>query len=126
MGLTRGFKDLWQFMVQGIEEFKGWGLVTEILLDARGTVNSTLPKDNSLQWARLALSVAELAGTRAFADLPNAEFIAAPLLIFIASYSIHKVSALAAWILGFRIRGTLGDIDPLNKVPFKRARSGVG
>ena len=25
-------------------------------------------------------------------------------------------------ILGVRIRGTLGDIDPLNKVPFKRAR----
>ena len=28
-------------------------------------------------------------------------------------------------ILGFRIRGTLGDIDPLNKVPFKRAKSRV-
>ena len=27
--------------------------------------------------------------------------------------------------LGVRIRGTLGDIDPLNKVPFKRARSRV-
>ena len=25
--------------------------------------------------------------------------------------------------VGVRIRGTLGDIDPLNKVPFKRARS---
>ena len=24
--------------------------------------------------------------------------------------------------MGLRIRGTLGDIDPLNKVPFKRAR----
>ena len=23
--------------------------------------------------------------------------------------------------MGVRIRGTLGDIDPLNKVPFKRA-----
>ena len=27
--------------------------------------------------------------------------------------------------LGVRIRGTLGDIDPLNKVPFKRAISKV-
>ena len=27
--------------------------------------------------------------------------------------------------LGARIRGTLGDIDPLNKVPFKRAGSRV-
>ena len=27
--------------------------------------------------------------------------------------------------MGVRIRGTLGDIDPLNKVPFKRARSRV-
>ena len=27
--------------------------------------------------------------------------------------------------MGVRIRGTLGDIDPLNKVPLKRARSGV-
>ena len=26
-------------------------------------------------------------------------------------------------ILGVRIRGTLGDIDPLSKVPFKRAAS---
>ena len=28
-------------------------------------------------------------------------------------------------LLGVRIRKTLGDIDPLNKVPFKRATSGV-
>ena len=27
--------------------------------------------------------------------------------------------------LGVGIKGTLGDIDPLNKVPFKRARSRV-
>ena len=27
--------------------------------------------------------------------------------------------------LGVRMRGTLGDIDPLNKLPFKRARSGA-
>ena len=27
--------------------------------------------------------------------------------------------------VGARIRGTLGDIDPLNKVPFKRAKSRV-
>ena len=27
--------------------------------------------------------------------------------------------------MGVGIRGTLGDIDPLNKVPFKRARSRV-
>ena len=27
--------------------------------------------------------------------------------------------------LGVRTRGTLGDMDPLNKVPFKRARSRV-
>ena len=27
------------------------------------------------------------------------------------------------YTLGVGIRGTLGDIDPLNKVPFKRARS---
>ena len=27
--------------------------------------------------------------------------------------------------LRVRIRGTFGDIDPLNKVPFKRARSRV-
>ena len=27
--------------------------------------------------------------------------------------------------LGGRIKGTLGDIDPLNKVPLKRARSRV-
>ena len=26
-------------------------------------------------------------------------------------------------LLGVRIKGTLGDIDPLNKVPFKRATS---
>ena len=26
-------------------------------------------------------------------------------------------------MLGVRIRGTLGDIDPLNRLPFKRARS---
>ena len=25
--------------------------------------------------------------------------------------------------MGVRIRGTLGDVDPLNKVPFKRAIS---
>ena len=28
-------------------------------------------------------------------------------------------------ILGGRIRGTLGDVDPLNKAPFKRAISRV-
>ena len=28
-------------------------------------------------------------------------------------------------LVGVRIRGTLGEIDPLNKVPFKRARSRV-
>ena len=28
-------------------------------------------------------------------------------------------------VLGVRIRGTLGDIDPLHKVPFERARSRV-
>ena len=28
-------------------------------------------------------------------------------------------------MLEVRIRGTLGDIDPLNNVPFKRARSRV-
>ena len=28
-------------------------------------------------------------------------------------------------VIGARIRGTLKDIDPLNKVPFKRATSGV-
>ena len=28
--------------------------------------------------------------------------------------------------LGVRIRGALGDIDPLNKVPFKRATKRVG
>ena len=27
--------------------------------------------------------------------------------------------------MGVRIRGTLGDLDPLNKVPFKRATSKV-
>ena len=27
--------------------------------------------------------------------------------------------------MGDRIRGTLGDIDPLNKVPFERARTRV-
>ena len=27
--------------------------------------------------------------------------------------------------MGVRIKGTLGDIDPLNKVPFKRARGRV-
>ena len=32
---------------------------------------------------------------------------------------------LAIVVLGVRIGGTLGDIDPLNKVPFKRARSRV-
>ena len=38
---------------------------------------------------------------------------------------------LGVWGLGLgfragaRIRGTLGDIDPLNKVPLKRARSRV-
>ena len=28
-------------------------------------------------------------------------------------------------LLGVRIRGTVGDLDPLNKVPFKRATSSV-
>ena len=28
-------------------------------------------------------------------------------------------------LLGVGIRGTLGDLDPLNKVPFKRAKSKV-
>ena len=32
---------------------------------------------------------------------------------------------LSRGYLGFRIRGTLGDIDPLNKVPLKRAGSRV-
>ena len=32
---------------------------------------------------------------------------------------------LSESMLGVGIRGTLGDIDPLNKVPFKRARSRV-
>ena len=32
---------------------------------------------------------------------------------------------LTAVIRGVRIRGTLTDIDPLNKVPFKRATSRV-
>ena len=27
--------------------------------------------------------------------------------------------------MGVRVRGTLGDVDPLSKVPFKRARSRV-
>ena len=27
--------------------------------------------------------------------------------------------------MGVRIRGSLGDIDPLNKVPFTRAMSGI-
>ena len=31
----------------------------------------------------------------------------------------------AAWVIGVRIRGTFGDIDPLNTVPFKRATSRV-
>ena len=31
--------------------------------------------------------------------------------------------ASGSYVLGVRIRGTLGDIDPLNKVPFKRATS---
>ena len=36
-------------------------------------------------------------------------------------------SVRALWSLGLRsmIRGTLGDRDPLKKVPFKRARSRV-
>ena len=32
---------------------------------------------------------------------------------------------MRVFIVGVRIRGTLGDIDPLNKVPCKRARSRV-
>ena len=36
---------------------------------------------------------------------------------------LYKGLGFRACILGVRIRGTLGDIDPLNKVPFKRARS---
>ena len=32
-------------------------------------------------------------------------------------------AALARTRIGVGIRGTLGDIDPLNKVPFKRAIS---
>ena len=27
--------------------------------------------------------------------------------------------------MGVRIRGTLGDVDPLNKVPFKRTTSSI-
>ena len=33
--------------------------------------------------------------------------------------------AFGPLLMGVRIRGTLGDIDPLNEVPFKRARSRV-
>ena len=37
-----------------------------------------------------------------------------------------SLSLMHMWpFLGVRIRGTLGDIDPLNKVPFKRATSRV-
>ena len=36
----------------------------------------------------------------------------------------QRTGASCFWV-GVRIRGTLGDIDPLNKVPFKRARSRV-
>ena len=32
---------------------------------------------------------------------------------------------MGSYKLGVRIRGTLGHIDPLNKVPFKRATSRV-
>ena len=32
---------------------------------------------------------------------------------------------MVVWELGVRIRGALGYIDPLNKVPFKRATSRV-
>ena len=35
------------------------------------------------------------------------------------------LGAQAVIALGVRVRGTLGDIDPLNKVPFKRATSRV-
>ena len=35
------------------------------------------------------------------------------------------IKGLLGNLVGVRIRGTLGDIDPLNKVPFKRARSRV-
>ena len=32
---------------------------------------------------------------------------------------------LGVWVEGLGSRGILGDIDPVNKVPFKRARSRV-
>ena len=36
---------------------------------------------------------------------------------------VPKSSSTEELYVGVRIRGTLGDIDPLNKVPVKRARS---
>ena len=39
--------------------------------------------------------------------------------------SESRISGPYLGSLGVRIRGTLGDIDPLNKVPFKRAISSV-
>ena len=44
--------------------------------------------------------------------------------IFRGKYCFRKVQALAAY-LGVKIRGTLDDIDPLNKVPVKRAMTRV-
>ena len=49
-----------------------------------------------------------------------------PCRIRCGKYSSEKIHACIPGLrLGVRIRGTLGDIDPLNKVPFKRARSRV-
>ena len=42
-----------------------------------------------------------------------------------ASARYFSCAHLSPFLLGVRITGTLGDIEPLNKVPFKRATSGV-
>ena len=55
----------------------------------------------------------------------SAEGSAAAQRRFLAKPSQAKPSQAKLSQVGVRIRGTLGDIDPLNKVPFKRATSRV-
>ena len=49
-----------------------------------------------------------------------------PILALTGTLVVHLTGTLIGNnIVGIRSRGTLGDIDPLNKVSFQRTRTGV-
>ena len=68
------------------------------------------------------MAVAASAQPSADAQTPNpSSHRHEPEILYIVPEPFKPLSPL----VGVRIRGTLGDIDPHNKVPFKRARSKV-